>query len=41
MAKHELIEVRLELGTADAVMGADQPVLKIADDPICEGHDRD
>ena len=39
VSEHELVEVRLELGPADAVMGANQPVLEIADDAIGEGHD--
>jgi hypothetical protein len=40
VAEHELIEVRLELGTTDAMMGTDQPVLKIADHAIGEWYDR-
>src|SRR5712692_2481133 len=38
--EYELIEVRLELGPTDAVVGANEPVLKIADDTIGEWHDR-
>src|SRR5712691_6851090 len=40
VAEHELIEVRLELGTADAMMGTNQPVLEVTDDAIGERHDR-
>src|ERR1700730_3137915 len=40
MAKHQLIEVRLKLGPADAVVGANQPVLEVADDTIGDWHDR-
>ena len=36
VAEHELIEVRLKLGPADAMMGTNQPVLEVADDAICE-----
>jgi len=39
VSEHEFIEVRLELSPAHAVMGADQPVLEIADDSIGERHD--
>lgn len=38
--KHELIEVRLKLGTAHAVMRANQPVLKIPDRAVRERYDR-
>ena len=40
VAEHELIEVRLELGAADAVMGAHQPVLQVADNAIGERYNR-
>jgi hypothetical protein len=40
VAEHELIEVRLELGTADAMMGTNQPVLEVTDDAIGERYDR-
>ncbi len=40
MAKNELIEVNLELSAADTVVGADQPLLKVADSAIGEGHYR-
>jgi hypothetical protein len=31
VAEHELVEIRLELIFANAVMGSDQPLLKVAD----------
>ena len=40
MAKNELIEVNLELAAADTVVGADQPLLKVADSTVGQGHDR-
>jgi hypothetical protein len=40
VSKDELIEIGLELRAADAVIGADQPVLQIPDRAIREGHDR-
>jgi hypothetical protein len=40
MAKNELIEVNLELRAADAVVGADQPLLKVADSTVGQGHYR-
>ena len=40
VAEYELIEVRLELGTADAMMGTNQPVLEVTDDAIGERHDK-
>jgi hypothetical protein len=36
--KDEFVEVNLELRLAHAVMGADQPLLEIADGPISKGH---
>src|SRR4029453_10134191 len=36
----KLVEVDLELCTADSVMSSDQPVLEIADHPIGERNDR-
>jgi hypothetical protein len=37
MAKHELIEVRLQLADVDSVMGSKEPVLKkIANDAVCK-----
>src|SRR6516225_7383440 len=38
--KDELIKVRLELSSADAVVGPNQPVLEVADHTIRERHDR-
>ena len=40
MAKNELIEVNLELRAANAVVGADQPLLKVADSTVGQGHYR-
>src|SRR4030095_3713918 len=40
VAKNELIEVNLELRAADAVIGADQPLLKVADSTVGQGHYR-
>ena len=37
MAKNELIEVNLELRAADAVVGADEPLLKVADSTVGQG----
>lgn len=37
MPKDELIEIDLELALANAVMGADQPLLQVADRPIGKG----
>ena len=37
MPKDELIEVDLELALADAVMGAKQPLLQVADRSIGKG----
>ena len=34
MAKNEFVEVNLELGLAHSVVGADQPLLEIANCPI-------
>jgi hypothetical protein len=38
--KHELVQVDLALSSADPVMGANQPVLEVADDAIGEWYDR-
>ena len=35
--KHELVQIDLELRTAHAVVGADQPLLEVADGPIGKG----
>ena len=40
MAENELIEINLELRAADAVVGADQPLLKVADSTVGQGHYR-
>ena len=40
MAKNELIEVNLELRAADTVVGADQPLLEVADSTVGQGHYR-
>ena len=40
VTKDELIQVDGKLGAADAVVGADQPLLKVADGPVCQRHDR-
>ena len=39
VSEHEFVEVGLELGPAYTVMGANQPVLEIADDSVGERHD--
>src|SRR5512134_144967 len=39
VAEHEFVEVRLELRPADAVVGANQPVLQVTDDTIGKWHD--
>ena len=38
--KDELVEVGLELGAADPVMSADEPLLEVADGAIGEWHHR-
>ena len=38
--KHELVEVGLQLGAADTVVGPDQPLLEIADCAVGQGHHR-
>ena len=38
--KDELIEVRLQLRAAHAMIGADQPLLEIPDSAVRQGHDR-
>src|SRR6516225_9114832 len=38
--KDELIKVRLELSSADAVVGPNQPVLEVANNPVREWYDR-
>ena len=40
VAKDELIEIDLELSAADAVIGADQPLLKVADCAVGQRHHR-
>jgi len=40
VAEHELVEVRLQLRAADAVMRGNEPILKIANDAIGERDDR-
>jgi len=39
VTKGELVEVDLKLGATDAMMGPDEPLLKIADRAIRERHD--
>ncbi len=38
--KDELVEVDLELGAANAVVGANQPLLQVPDGSVGQGHDR-
>ena len=38
--KRELVQVDLELRPTDAVMSPDEPLLKIADRAVSQGHDR-
>ena len=40
MPKDKLIEVNLELGAADSMVGTDQPLLKVADSTVGQGHYR-
>jgi hypothetical protein len=40
VAKDELIEIDLELSAADAVIGADQPLLEVADRSVGQRHHR-
>ena len=40
VTKDELIQVDGKLGAADAVVGADQPLLKVADGAVGQRHDR-
>src|SRR5881396_2672303 len=40
VSKHELVQVDLELSSADPVMSANQPVPEVADDAIGEWYDR-
>src|SRR5262249_36939853 len=40
VAKYKLIEVNLELRTANSMVGTDQPLLEIADSTVGQGHDR-
>jgi hypothetical protein len=40
VTEDKLVEVRLQLGAADAVMCGNEPILKIADDTIRERYDR-
>jgi len=40
MSEDELIEVGLELTPADTVVGANQPLLQVADGSVGQGHDR-
>jgi hypothetical protein len=39
VTKDELIQIELQLGTADPVVSANQPLLEVADSAIGEGHD--
>lgn len=39
MAEHELIEVDLQLCTADSVVGSHEPILKVADRPVSKRDD--
>lgn len=41
VSKDELIQVDLKLATTYAVMGSHEPLLKIADRPVRQRHDRD
>ena len=40
VSEDELIQIDLELSSAHAVVGADQPLLEVANGTIGEGHDR-
>ena len=40
VSEAELVEVDLELTAADALMGANQPLVQVADGSIGEGHER-
>ena len=40
VAKNKLIKVNLELPAADTVVGADQPLLEVADSAVSQGHHR-
>ena len=40
MPKRELVQVNLKLTATDTMVGADQPLLEIADRPVRERHDR-
>lgn len=38
MAKDEHIEIDLQLVSAHSMIGPDEPLLEIANSPICQGH---
>ena len=40
VAEHELVQVDLQLTFADPVIGAGQPLLEVANGPLCQGHHR-
>jgi hypothetical protein len=40
VSKDELIKIDLELSAADAVIGADQPLLEVADGAVGQRHHR-
>ena len=40
VTKDELVEVDGKLGTTDAMVGANQPLLEVANGPVGERHDR-
>jgi hypothetical protein len=40
MAKHEFVEINLELIAAHTVVGSDQPLLEVANRAVCQRHHR-
>ena len=40
VSEDELVELDLELTTADAMVGANQPLLEVTDGSVGQGHDR-
>src|SRR6516225_12466933 len=40
VSEDELVEVDLELTAADAMVGANQPLLEVTDGSVGQGHDR-
>jgi hypothetical protein len=40
VSEHELVEIDLKLTAADAVVGANQPLLQVTDSSVGQGHDR-